>query len=214
MEPDPDTPPGRRRLTAAQRRERILDVASRLFAKDGYAGASIDRIASAAGVSPPVIYDHFPSKKDLYMELLRLHSAALIERTTRVEPSASLEPVLRSNIEAFFAFVEENPAAWRMLFHDPSPDPEIAALQRRIQSGATSRLADALVARSPELGLQVELPRELANELVAEAGKSALNGLAAWWWDHRDVDREVLGAVAMDVLWTGIRRLSGATARR
>lgn len=186
----------------------ILKEASLLFAEHGYDGAGIDRIAAAAGISAPVIYDHFASKAELYGELLERHAADLIAATTQVDESASLEELLRSNIAGFFRFVEERPAAWRMLFRDPAPDPELAALQRRIQAAATKRLAETLVSRAPALRLTAELDRERAEQLIAELGKSALNGMAAWWWDHRDVPRDNLVAVAMDVLWTGLRDLS------
>jgi AcrR family transcriptional regulator len=197
----------RRRLSADERRARILEAAGELFAEGGYEGTSIDRIAHAAGVSAPVIYDHFASKKDLYTQLLELHSRQVIEATTARHGATTVEELVRTNVDAFFRFVEEHPAAWRMLFRDPAPDPEIAALQRRIQADATARLADALIARIPRLQLSVELERGRANELIAELGKTGLNGLAAWWWDHRDVPREALVAVAMDVMWVGLRQL-------
>src|SRR4051812_7129008 len=111
----------RRRLTAAARRELILDVAGKLFAERGYDGASIDAIATAAGISAPVVYDHFASKRDLYRTLLERHTAALVEATTR-PVEGTVEDLLRTNVEAFFAFVEEHPEAWRILFRDPSPD--------------------------------------------------------------------------------------------
>jgi AcrR family transcriptional regulator len=203
----PSTP--RRRLKADERRARILDAASDLFAEGGYEGASMNRIARAAGVSAPVIYDHFSSKKDLYTQLLELHTLQVIEATTASHDATTVEELLRANVDAFFRFVEEHPAAWRMLFRDPAPDPEIAALQRRVQAEATARLADALVARIPNLRLSIEIDRERANELIAELGKTGLNGLAAWWWDHRDVPREALVAIAMDVMWVGLRQLGG-----
>jgi AcrR family transcriptional regulator len=205
----PTKEPDRRRLPAAERRTRIRDEAARLFADGGFEGTTIDGIAAAAGVSAPVIYDHFPSKRALYAELLELHAAALVDATTKTGPGESIGDLLRSNTEAFFGFVEEHPAAWRMLFRDPAPDPEIGALQRRVQAAATSRLAETLVARAEELQLTAEIERAAANELIAELGKSALNGMAAWWWDHREVPREALIAVAMDVLWTGLRELTG-----
>ncbi len=203
----PQKPPPRRRLSAEERRRRILDEASRLFAEGGYEGTSIDQIAAASGVSAPVIYDHFESKRALYGELLRSHAGALIHATTRVDESASLEELLRSNTAAFFAFVEEHQAAWRMLFRDPAPDPELATLQREIQAGATARLAEALVARAPRLDLSADIDRHVADEVIAELGKSALNGMAAWWWEHPEVPREALVKVAMDVLWRGLDAL-------
>ena len=199
----------RRRLTAEQRRERIHAAASELFAARGYAATSIDQIAAAAGVTAPVIYDHAGSKRELYMDLLRAHAARLVEATTRVDPGASMKQALRSNTAAFFAFVEEHPAAWRMLFGDPAPDAQIAALQRQIQAAATARLAEVLVGHAKRLRLAADLPRAQADEMVAELGKSALNGLAAWWWEHREVPREALVAVALDVLWTGLERVTG-----
>jgi AcrR family transcriptional regulator len=199
----------RRRLPAAQRRERVHAAASDLFAARGYAATSIDQIAAAAGVTAPVIYDHAGSKRELYMDLLRAHAARLVEATTRVDPGDTMEDALRANTEAFFAFVEEHPAAWRMLFGDPAPDAEIAALQREIQAAATARLAEVLVGHARQLSLSVDLRRAQADEMVAELGKSALNGLAGWWWEHRDVPRAAVTAVALDVLWTGLARLTG-----
>src|SRR3982750_4885004 len=149
----------RRRLTAEQRPERIHVAASERFAARGYAPPSIDQIAAAAGVTAPVIYDHAGSKRELYMDLLRAHAARLVEATTRVDPGASMEQALRSNTAAFFAFAEDHPAAWRMLFGDPAPDPEIAALQRQIQAAATTRLAEVLVGHAERLRLRAAPPR-------------------------------------------------------
>ncbi len=65
------TPPRLRRLPAAQRREQLLDTAARLFASRGYAGATTSEIAKAAGVTEPIIYRHFSSKRDLFIALIR-----------------------------------------------------------------------------------------------------------------------------------------------
>jgi AcrR family transcriptional regulator len=198
----------RRRLTAQARRELILAVAARLFAERGYDGASIDAIAAAAGVTAPVVYDHFASKRDLYRTLLEVHTAALVEATTQPVEGGTVEELLRTNVEAFFAFVEERPDAWRILFRDPSPDPEVAAVQRAVQAQATRRIAEAIVAPIARLSLSVRAPRAVANEVLAELGKSALNGLAGWWWEHREVPRATLVALAMDLLWVGLRDLA------
>lgn len=185
----------------------IIDAASRTFAERGYLGASMERIAAAAGVSAPLIYEHFASKKELYVELLDLNGRALVAATTREEGFDSVEDLLRANILAFFEFVRDHRSAWRMLFLDPAPDPEIAAAQRGLQAAATKRLAQVIVARVRGLRISAKVPRERADELIAEAGKSALNGLAVWWWEHPEVPAETLAAVAMDLLWTGLGNL-------
>jgi len=198
--------PGKR-LRADERKAVIIDAASRVFAERGYLGASMERIADAAGVSAPLIYEHFSSKKELYIALLDLHGRALVTATTREEGFESLEDLMRSNVLAFFGFVREHPSAWRMLFLDPAPDPEIAQAQRDLQAAATKRLAEVIVARVDDLRVSADISRDEANELIAEAGKSALNGLAVLWWEQPNLPAETLAAVAMDLLWTGLGNL-------
>lgn len=194
-------------MSARERRAVIVEAASRVFAERGYLGASMGRIAASAGVSAPLIYEHFGSKKELYIELLDLNGRAVIAATTRDDGFDTVEDLLRANILAFFEFVRDNRSAWRMLFLDPAPDPEIAAAQRRVQVTATKTLADVIVARVRGLKVSARVPRKRADELIAEAGKSALNGLAVWWWDHPDVPAETLAAIAMDLLWSGLGNL-------
>jgi AcrR family transcriptional regulator len=200
-------PETRRRLSADERRAVIIEAASRTFAERGYLGASMERIAAAAGVSAPLIYEHFPSKKELYVELLDLNGRALMAATTQEEGFDSVEDLLRANVLSFFEYVRDHRPAWRMLFLDPAPDPEIAAAQHVLQAAATKRLAQVIVARLRGLRVSAKIPRKRADELIAEAGKSALNGLAVWWWDHPDVPAETLTAVAMDLIWTGLGNL-------
>ncbi len=74
------TPGTRRRLPAGERRTAILDAAMQEFAARGFHGASIDDIAQAAGISKALIYEHFPSKKDLHVSLLDMHVQELFDR--------------------------------------------------------------------------------------------------------------------------------------
>jgi AcrR family transcriptional regulator len=200
----------KRRLKADERRGVILQAAAKTFAERGYLGASIDRIAEAAGISAPVIYRHFGSKKELYIELLQVSGRSLLEATTREEGYDTVEELLRENVRAFFHFVEDHPSAWRILFLDPAADPEIAEVQRQIQEQATKRLAEVIVGRVRGLKVSTRMRRSEADELIAQAGKSALNGLAVWWWDRPDLRAEQLAAVAMDVLWRGLGNLGSA----
>src|SRR5213592_4252364 len=87
-----------RRLSAEARRGVIFDAAGRVFAERGYLGASIDRIAAAAGVSAPIIYRHFGSKKELYIEVLESSGRALVAATTQERGFDSVEDLLRANI--------------------------------------------------------------------------------------------------------------------
>ncbi|MBA2515706.1 MAG: TetR/AcrR family transcriptional regulator [Solirubrobacterales bacterium] len=214
------TPPSRprRRLTAPERRTRILQAADGLFGADDYRAVTVERVADAAGITTPVFYDHFASKRALYQELLSTQAERLVAATTRVPDAATLAEVLHANVAAFFGFVEQHPGAWRMLFRDAPADPEIESLHRRIQTAATARLAETIVARAGSIELSVEVSSEQASLMLAELAKSALNGLAAWWWANREIDRATVTAVAYDLLWNGIagltnRTVGGAPAR-
>src|SRR3954466_2627689 len=85
-----ETQPPRKRLSAEDRRAAILDAALEVFAKRGYNGASIDEIAQAAGISKALIYEHFPSKKDLHVSLLERHTQEIFERLA--EAAAPSQP--------------------------------------------------------------------------------------------------------------------------
>jgi AcrR family transcriptional regulator len=206
----------RRRLSAEQRREQIVGAAMEVFAERGYQEASMAEIARAAGITPAVIYDHFSSKAELQISLLEGQTEELLifvgsaiagefdDTATRI----------RAGVDAFFAFVEQHPYAWRMLFRDPPSDPAIVSTYRRIHERATAGIAIFLRASAPEGLLQSpEAERDL--EMFAEMLKMAQNGLAVWWYEHRDVRREELVDRVLEFCWLGFERITeGERVRR
>lgn len=187
------------RGTRQQRRAALLDAAAEQFARTGWAETSIDQIARAAGVSAPVLYDHFGSKAGLFTVLLDRHVDALITRITRaVDAQDTAEGRLRASIGAFLDFVQADPFAWRTVFRDPPADPQIAERHQTAQDAATHLIAGMFI----EGGAPAELEDDVT--LVAQLFKSALNGLAVWWWEHQDLDRNHLVDIAHTALWYGI----------
>jgi AcrR family transcriptional regulator len=180
------------RVPAAQRRALIEDAAARLFAERGYSATTVQDIVSAAGVSKPMLYRHFESKKDLQMKLLarrrdELAVAALDELLhTPGDPQLRLPAM----IDAWFAHVEAHPHTSRNLFQDAVGDPDIEALQRELR--AQQRAADVALLRefAPQLP-QAEL------EPLGEIMRSALTGLALWWLDNPQVPREVVTSAVL-----------------
>src|SRR5437667_4667062 len=128
-----DSKPARRRLSAPDRRAAILDAALQIFSSRGYHAASIDEIAQAAGISKALIYEHFPSKRDLHVSLLEAEVRVVFQRL--VESAATGEPGevrLRQGVDAFLGWVEERGDAFRMLFRD-AVEPEVAGVVGRLQ---------------------------------------------------------------------------------
>jgi AcrR family transcriptional regulator len=190
--------PGQR-LPAAERRQVIERAASELFAKQGYAPTTLEQIARAAGVTKPVLYRHFRSKKDLHLSLLAAHRDALLRRLVEgLATDAPLAERLPRVAEDWFDYVEENPHAWAMLFRDTTGDPEVQQFHREMQATARATLA-GLIRAEPGLAI----PEERI-EPLAEFVRSAMTGLALWWAEHREVSREVVVSVVVDLLNLGL----------
>jgi AcrR family transcriptional regulator len=194
----------RRRLKAAERRQRILSAAEQAFAARGYHSTSMDDIAAAAGVTKPVLYDHFASKHDLYVKLTEgIRDELTSLGAAAMAADAPAEQRVRSALEAFFVFVEQRPSAARVLLFTPVGEPELVEAARQVQTGATAALSALLGAEGDLLAGAPD--RELRLELLTEFMKQGLHGLAEWWSQHPETPREALVAAAMDLVWSGLR---------
>src|SRR2546427_824545 len=173
-----------RRLSASERRAVIEEAAARLFAQRGYAATTVADIVALAGVSKPMLYRHFESKKDLHMKLLErrrdeLAAAPLDEFLRGQSDPAHALPAM---IDAWFAHVEEHPHTSRVLFQDAIGDDEVEALQRELRR--RQRAADVALLREFAPGLP-----EPELEPLGEIIRSSLAGLALWWLDNPQVPR-------------------------
>jgi AcrR family transcriptional regulator len=199
----------RQRLSAEERRGRILQGALEVFAERGYQEASMAAIATAAGITPAVIYDHFSSKAALHMTLLESHADKLLTSvgSALARAPVDLEERLRVGVDAFFAFVEHDGFAWWLLFRDPPTDPAVAAAYERIQRGATNGIAAFIRDAAPrKLRDQPDAERDF--EMFAQLLRTAQNGLAAWWYEHHEIPREVLVDRVVEFCWVGLERVA------
>jgi AcrR family transcriptional regulator len=191
-------------MSARERREVIERAAAEVFAERGYHGASIDEICRRSGVTPPVLYDHFPSKLDLHRRLLERTRDELLElwREQLAGDDPAEERIPRA-IDAWAAYVQEHPYVPRMFFMETTGDPDVESIHREVRAQATVALG-AIVGR--EAGA-TGAARRLSNEMAAEVMRAGLAGLAIWWSDHPDVPRDRIVATALDVLWVGLERV-------
>jgi AcrR family transcriptional regulator len=199
----------RRRLTAEQRRERILRGATRVFAERGYTDASMTAIAKAGGITPAVIYDHFPSKAALHVTLLERETFEMLSAIAGALADApeALDARLRAGIDAFFGFVEEHRFAWRMIFRDAPSDPAVQKAYRRLGGGTTNAVEGFLRANAPAaMFAGPDGARRAA--MFAQLLTSSMTGLAFWWYEHRDVPREEVVDRVLEFCWTGLERLA------
>jgi AcrR family transcriptional regulator len=194
-------------MAASDRRLAILESARAAFADGGFHQTSLDAVAERAGVSKALIYEHFDSKRELYLAMLEMHVEELVERVSAAVTAADQpEERMRSGLEAFFAFVEERRSAWRIMFRNPG-DPDVAVYMERLRDGVAAVVA-ALMSEEAEQAFPDVPERERIIQMVAQQMVGAMQALADWWDLHREIPREQVIQGAMDFAWSGQERLS------
>ena len=189
----------RKRLTLEQRRLRILAAATRSFAARGYDGASMSEIAAAAGITKPVLYDHFVSKDALFESLLRSIRDDLLAKGREVaKSSADDQHKFRDAVDAFFAFVEQQPDAAKILLIVPQGNPVTLKLSRAVQQGATAAISSVLKSYLPP---GAAWRYEAAGEFL----KEGLHALAKWWLSNPGPRREEIVDLVMQACWQGFQ---------
>lgn len=189
----------RRRLTRGERREQLLQAAMEAFVEAGYHATAMDDIAERAGVSKPVLYQHFESKHDLYLglvdeqsdHLVRLIEDALGSTTENAERVAA-------TVGAFFEFVDRADAGYRLIFaSDQSSDPDVQGrLDRSIQA-----CVDAIT-RSIEQ--DTDLPAAQAHLLGVSLLGMAQACAERWVAEGRAVPRERAAELVAQIAWRGL----------
>jgi len=183
----------------------IERAATEAFAELGYHNAAMDEIARRSGVSVPILYDHFPSKRELHRRLLERNFAELRALWAQhLAADVAPEPRMAQTIDAWFAYVQARPYAWRMLFRETTGDAEVEAAHRDVAARSKAALLPLL---QSELAGTAAVASSAELEMLWEVFRTVLQGLALWWYEHQDVPREQVVATAMNSLWIGIERL-------
>lgn len=187
------------RLPAAERREQLLTIAVQVFAENGYHKTSMNDVADAAGVTKPVLYQHFASKRALYRELLSEIGAEL--RDTIAKATADADGP-RGQIDlgfvAYFGFVADNADSFRVLFGDSTRrDEEFADEARRVEASIAELAAELINVD----GLSWERRLLLGNGIVGLA-----EGACRYWLANSvEVDARTLAGEVSQLAWAGLR---------
>jgi AcrR family transcriptional regulator len=201
------TPAPRPRMAAADRRELILEAARESFAEGGYHRTSLDAIAERAGVSKALLYEHFASKRELHAAMLEAHVRELIGRIeAALVDSEPGEERLRAGLEAFFDFLEERRGASAIMLRNTG-DPDVAEWLGRLREAIGAQIVTLMTEEAEQLIREDPRMRE-AIEMIAQQQIGAIQSLADWWGEHREVPKEAVIATAMDFAWVGMERVS------
>jgi AcrR family transcriptional regulator len=187
------------RLSRSARRAQLLIAAREVFAAQGYHAAAMDDIAERAGVSKPVLYQHFPGKLELYRALLTTCADDLVDRVRdAIGSTADNRERVAAAVSAYFDFVTRDGQAYRLVFEsDLRGEPEATA----VVDGALARCVDAVAAAvTADAGLDRSRARLLAVGLVG------LSQVAAQYWldSDGDVSRDEAVALMSSLAWRGL----------
>ena len=200
-----DTEPGARpgRLPRSARRAQLLAAAQEVFVANGYHAAAMDDIAERAGVSKPVLYQHFPSKLELYLALLDQHVQALgAQVRTALEATEDNHQRVNGCIQAYFDFVDDPGGAFRLVFEsDLRNEPAVRARVEQSLQISIDALADTI---ARDTGL------DRAEAELLSCGLAGLAEVSARWWLDSDgpngarVDKDRAVALLSGLAWRGI----------
>ncbi len=196
-----ETPPRGIRLPRSARRAQLLDAALEVFVTNGYHSAAMDEIAERAGVSKPVLYQHFPSKLELYIALLDTSCDDLLHGIREALDSAPANKErVAATMAAFYDYVAGAKAAFRLVFEsDLTNDPHVRKRVDRVTNESAALVAEVI---AEDTALPAEAAQLLAVSLVGMAQVSA-----RYWVAHEDssLDQETAVTLVSGLAWRGIR---------
>jgi AcrR family transcriptional regulator len=201
----------RRRLPRHERERQILDAAHVCFAARGFSAVTMDDVASEVGVTKPLLYAYFGNKEQLYIACMQRAGDALLQTVVAAVGDAPRPAeMLRRGVEAFFAFLDEDRQAWRVLFDETLPGSgEVARRVAEYRDRLVSLIVDAQLQRVPatrrdDAAVQVQA--------LAHALLGACEALARWWLHTGAISTAAAADLLIDTIEPGLReRWSGPT---
>jgi AcrR family transcriptional regulator len=192
--------PVRRRMTKADRRSQLLANARRVFGELGYSGATMEEIAARSAVARSLLYEHFDSLDELYLECV--HDARS-ELASHVMAAAIVpggpEDRLRAGIQAYLMFVKDEGRGWDVLFaSSPTPGAPAGKFAAEVRLRTAEQVAALLMAELPRLP-----PSEA--HAYAHAITGAGEQLARWWRYNPDVPLDTVVERMMTIVWGGMQ---------
>ncbi|WP_026819286.1 TetR/AcrR family transcriptional regulator [Arthrobacter castelli] len=186
-------------MTGQQRREQLIDVGRGLFSLRGLDGTTIEEIALTAGVSKPVVYEHFGTKDRLYTRVVDHESSILLgDITAALDADASSRVLVERAALALLDYIENRTDGFRILVRDAPPTQHEGAFSTLL-SQVTVQVEHILADEFEQQGFNAEDGAIYAQMLV---GMVAMAG--QWWLDSRQPDKRTVAAHVVNLAWNGL----------
>ncbi|MCK6160041.1 TetR family transcriptional regulator [Corynebacterium sp. HMSC06D04] len=193
----------RQRMTGRERREQLIVIGRAAFAELGFDGASVEEIAARAGVSKPVVYEHFGGKEGLYAVIVDREMLALEKVITHSLSEGTWRERIEKATVALLNYVEQETDGFLILVRDSKPGDERS--YSTLLNSSVGQVSYILGAAFERRGLDAKLAGLYAQALVGMVSMTA-----QWWLDTRQPAKEVVAAHIVNLCWNG---LSGMEAK-
>jgi AcrR family transcriptional regulator len=191
----------RTRMTGAERREQLIEVARPLFAERGFDGTSVEEIAARAKVSKPVVYEHFGGKEGLYAVVVDREVTTLLSNMRTALTAGTSRALLEQAALALLHYIETHPNGFRILVRDTPIGSSTGSFQSIIGDTA-ARVEGILADVFTRQGLDPRTAPMYAQMLVGMVAT-----LGQWWLDARKPALEVVAAHLVNLAWNGLSGL-------
>ncbi len=185
-------------MTAAERREQLVDISRGLFAERGFDGTSIEEVAARAGVSKPVVYEHFGGKEGLYAVVVDREVRRLLGMMQDSLKAEHPRVLLEQAAFALLDYIEDAPDGFRILVRD-SPIGSATGSFVSIIGDIASRVEYILVAEFKSRGFDAKVAPLYAQMLVGMVGTTG-----QWWLDTRSPEKRVVAEHLVNLAWNGL----------
>ncbi|MDX3226049.1 TetR/AcrR family transcriptional regulator [Streptomyces sp. ME19-01-6] len=186
------------RMTGKERREQLLDIGRALFAERGFEGTSVEEIAAKAGVSKPVVYEHFGGKEGLYAVVVDREMRRLLDMVTGALTAGHPRELLEQAAFALLDYIDAYTDGFRILVRD-SPVAQSTGTFASLISDIATQVEDILGLEFKARGFDPKLAPLYAQALV---GMVALTG--QWWLDVRRPKKAEVAAHLVNLAWHGL----------
>ncbi len=192
------------RMPRRERRAQLLSAALEVFVAQGYHSAAMDDIAERAGVSKPVLYQHFPGKLELYLALLDASCDTIIDNCRKALASTTdNKQRVAATMEAFYSYVSSESGAFRLVFEsDLTSEPAVREHVERVTIECAEMIAEVI---HEDTGLPDEASRLLAVALVGMGQVSARSWLQDQLNGTSTISQQDAASLVAGLAWRGIR---------
>jgi AcrR family transcriptional regulator len=191
----------KKKLTAADRREQLIAVGCAVFAKRGYEATSMEEVAREAGVTKPVVYEHFGGKEGLYAVVLDREIAALVERVSHGIAQGGPRERFQGAVAAFLRYVEDHPDGFAVLTRDP-PREEMRSGVTQVVTNLSERVGSVFAQEMKKLGFNPKTSALYANGLIG-----MVTQVGHWWVENPSMPVDDVARHVVALGWMGLRHL-------